>query len=264
MKNRFSDSKPALNDERRRWRDIRRGIADLLFPPRCVGCRELLAPFRHPPHIFCGICERAFQSARDAAKGDHTIDRSGGRLYLTLYHPGESQGITERLIYHIKHKGDERVFAFVAQELAAPLKDAIVEQGLNTASTRPPLVTYPPRRPAAIRKDGFDQARQLAEAIAEAIGGNCQTLIRRRRRLSQEQKRLNATARRRNAGEAYMLSPSAPSPASRVVILCDDLYTTGSTLAACETLLLQAGAAAVLWVTVAKTVERDSLPPQDA
>ncbi len=226
-------------------------IRDILFPPRCVGCRELLKPFVSPPEIFCPTCLRMWNRARAEAAETAAEAAAAGHAYLTFYRGGKTDGVPERFIYHLKHTGDRRAFSFAASTLSYAVYMALRSADCAQGSTRP-IVTYPPRRRSAVNRDGFDQGKRLAKAISGAVGGEFASLLRRTYRASSEQKTLNAEARAENASRAYTLR-SGTAVRGRVVILCDDLATTGATLAACETLLLDAGAAAVVWATVAYT-----------
>lgn len=229
---------------------------DLLFPPRCIGCGELLEPFAETPTVFCPLCRTSWEAAISEASRDAACDAERGLVYLTHYRPGVSDGIPEKLIYHIKHEGDPRTFAFVAERLAPRL--------LRTAATIPTrapegedkafLFTYPPRRRSAVSKDGFDQAARLAKALARACEGDFAPLIRRTHRKSSEQKTLNAAERADNAASSYILNPNtAEVVRDRTVIICDDLCTTGATLNRCAALLVEAGARSVILCTVART-----------
>ncbi len=232
---------------------------DVLFPPRCVGCDELLPPATHPPVIFCPRCRELWDTARTDAAEEAARSAVQGHAYLTFYRSGQTDGVPERLIYHLKHLGDHRSFAIIADELCFSVQIALraaiaaLPDDAPTPSL-PPLFTYPPRRPSAVNKDGFDQAKRLARALARVSDGEYATLLDRTHRSSREQKKLDADERAVNAAESYRLSAKASDRIrGRVVVLCDDLCTTGSTLAECEKQLLFAGAACVVWVTVART-----------
>ncbi len=252
---------------------------DLLFPPRCVGCDELLPPFSPEPTIFCPACRERWDAARVSSAAAAGEAVGYGHAYLVRYKSGATDGVPERLIYHLKHRGDPRAFAFVAAALAFPARAAIAaaEGDAETPADAtaapagapaeaapagapagnhpaPPLVTFPPRSRAAIRADGHDQAARLARALAGTIGGEFAPLLRRVSTPTDEQKTLTAAERRDNAARAYALRRNAAARiAGRTVILCDDLSTTGATLSVCESLLLSAGARAVVWVTVGQT-----------
>lgn len=229
----------------------------LLFPPRCVGCGELLEAFADPSAIFCPLCRTSWETVLTEAAENASEDAARGLVYLTFYRSGHTEGIPERLIYHLKHKGDPRSFDFVAARLAPR-----VLQAAETLPTReiPPdaddslLFTYPPRRPSAVREDGFDQAKRMAQALARACGGEFAPLIRRTRRRGKAQKELDAEGRAKNANSAYEIEEAAAEIVShRIVVICDDVCTTGATLNRCAELLIGAGAALVILCTVAKT-----------
>ena len=229
---------------------------NLLFPPRCVGCGELMDPFARNPEIFCPLCSTAWEAAVTEAAVQSSEDVERGLVYLTFYHSGHTDGIPERLIYHIKHEGDRRSFAFVAERLAPRLRyaAAILPTRAPTGEDKPLLFTYPPRRRSAVSKDGFDQARRLAKALSAACEGDFAALIRRTRKGSAEQKTLDAEERAANAASSYILAANAPETVrDRTIVICDDLCTTGATLNRCAALLVEAGARSVILCTVART-----------
>ena len=72
------------------------------------------------------------------------------------------------------------------------------------------------------------------------------------------QKTLGAVERAENAQESYRLSHKyADAVRGRRVMIIDDIATTGATLAACASMLEEAGAACVIAVTAARTVHGD-------
>lgn len=221
-----------------------------------------MAPFSGSDAIFCPLCRTAWEFAVTEASGRAAEDAARGLVYLTFYRSGRADGVPERLIYHLKHRGDPRVFRFVARRLGPRV--------LRTAETLPTragtdaaegkravLFTYPPRRSSAVRRDGFDQAGRLAKALSETCGGDFVPLIRHTRRHTVEQKELGAEARAENVRGAYKLRGNASALVrGRVVAICDDVCTTGATLNRCACLLVEAGAAAVVLVTVERTESR--------
>lgn len=231
-------------------------LRDLLFPPRCVGCDELLPPFARRATVLCPLCRTAWETAVTQAAADSAADASRGLVYLVHYHPGRADGIPEKLIYHLKHGGDPRAFSFVAERLAPRLSEtaATLPTRKPEGEDRPILFTYPPRRRSAVTKDGFDQAERMAKALAVACEGDFAPLIRRTHRKSSEQKTLTAAQREANAASSYALSPKAAETVrDRTVVICDDLCTTGATLGRCAALLVEAGARSVILCTVART-----------
>ena len=229
---------------------------DLLFPPRCVGCDEILPPLGKPYAVFCPLCRGAWEAAMVNAAEISGRDSARGLVYLVHYHPGHAEGVPEKLIYHIKHHGDPRVFEFVAERLAPRLLYTAAELPTRApeGEDQPLLFTYPPRRRSAVNKDGFDQARRLAKAMASACGGDFESLLKRTYGKAKEQKTLNAEEREVNAASSYILNHRATETVrDRTVVICDDLCTTGATLNRCAALLVEAGARSVILCTVART-----------
>ena len=229
---------------------------DLLFPPRCVGCGDLLPPFVRRATVFCPLCRTAWETAVTEAADHAAADAGRGLVYLVHYRPGHADGIPEKLIYHLKHEGDPRAFSFVAERLALRLLDtaATLPTRAPVGEDKPLIFTYPPRRRSAVREDGFDQARRLGKALARACDGDFAALIRRTHRKAREQKTLNAEERAVNATSSYILADKAAEAVrDRTVVICDDLCTTGATLNRCAALLVEAGARSVILCTVART-----------
>lgn len=231
-----------------------RYLSDLLFPPTCVGCEELLPPFDPQMPIFCPAC--AVKSEAGLCEDSVTFATDGSYLvHFNLYHyrPGMTHGVPEKLIYHIKCRGEARVFAYVARMMSGGIRTVwqVVQPTINAGDV---VWVYPPRRPSAIRKHGFDQAERLARVLAAACGGRCLPVLRHTRKRAKEQKRLSAADRRENTARAFTLSRRlAPRINGRPVMLVDDVCTTGATLTACTELLRDAGASCVMWITVART-----------
>lgn len=247
-------------------------LRNLLFPPRCVACDILLHPSAPLTEAFCPICRTAWEAAVAHAAPQAAEDAARGLVYLTFYRTGRPDGVPERLIYHVKHRGTPRAFAFAARRLAPRVlraaetlprrsmasaeADTALPGGAPTltGTAAPILVTYPPRRPSAVRREGFDQGARLAKAVATACGGDFAPLIRRSRRARREQKALDSQGRTANAQSAYTLARGAAERVrGRVVAVCDDVCTTGATLHRCADLLVAGGAALVILVAMEKT-----------
>ncbi len=113
-----------------------------------------------------------------------------------------------------------------------------------------------PMRPAAIRKRGYNQAALLARFLSEEIGVPWAPLLIKSRK-TRPQHTLNARERRANLSGAYRLAEGA-DVRGKVLLLCDDVTTTGSTLREAANVLLRNGAAEVHAVTAATTIQEVS------
>lgn len=120
---------------------------------------------------------------------------------------------------------------------------------LRDADCVVPVPLHPLRR---LRR-GFNQAGELAAHLRTPV---LHALWRTR--ATAPQTGLHAAARRRNVAGAFTLSPMISRTSQRVfledrvLVLVDDVRTTGATLNACAAVLLAAGAREVRALTVAR------------
>lgn len=247
-----------MYSKRKGLRRICAGVLDLLFPPKCIGCGVCMRAFTQHSAVLCEKCLTIWEGAH--LPTDEMVCQDASEsvvlppISLVAYHSHHTQGIPEKVIFHIKHRDDGKVFYFVAAELASSVQAVLDSRG---ESCRDLLITYPPRRFRAKQEDGFDQAQRLADALAVQMGGRQICLLERSKqgRHMAAQKKQNAKERAEKAKVAYRLKEkNASLVKGRMILLVDDVYTTGATLNSCAELLLGAGAALVMQVTVAKTV----------
>jgi ComF family protein len=154
------------------------------------------------------------------------------------------EGALRDIIHVFKYEG--------RRTLAVPLGALMREAGrglLQDADYVVPVPLHPCRR----MRRGFNQARDLARQLDRPVADALW-----RFRATPSQMSLDADARRTNVRDAFLLSPlcgpplyAAPPIANRVVVLIDDVRTTGSTLVECAKVLIRAGAREVRALTVA-------------
>jgi ComF family protein len=101
-----------------------------------------------------------------------------------------------------------------------------------------------------MRERGFNQARDMARHLGVPL---VQALERTRATATQAD--LPASKRHANVRGAFRLARRV-SVEGAIVVLVDDVSTTGATLEACATALLDAGAKEVRAITAARAVSR--------
>ncbi len=84
-------------------------------------------------------------------------------------------------------------------------------------------------------KRGYNQAEIIAREVAALLGAECRPELLRRARRTSTQTRLSGEEKRSNVSGAFALGQVASvNPVPRHILLIDDVFTSGSTLAACQ------------------------------
>lgn len=213
------------------WRAVVR-----LTPPLCVQCGDALASWRIAGP-FCARCRRReppFRLARSAARYD---------------------GSMRQIVHAFKY---ER-----RRALAAPLAELMRDAGADVLAGADAVVPVP-LHPWRVLHRGFNQAEDLSRHLGLPVWR-----VLRRRRHGPPQAGLPAARRHANVRNAFALrrTPTLRKPTSLlrdcVVVLIDDVMTTGATLEACGRVLAEAGVRSVRALTVARAVAapRSEPPP---
>lgn len=243
-----------------------RMLACIMFPPKCICCGELTDVRRCVESNIC-ICEKCEPKYRRAKaevceRCNMSADRCtcgiGGRgvridehVKVFYYHADDPLCVQNKIIYALKHKNDIRYHRFAADELSVSLSRYMSENMIDPEEC---IFTYMPRRRSAVASDGFDQAKRLAECVAEIYGAKKSFKDLFVRHGGGEQKKLSADERRDNIKSSISLKKNACNTVSgRYVVLIDDLLTSGATLAHGKRLLKEVGAKDVLCASVART-----------
>ncbi|MCJ7502755.1 MAG: hypothetical protein MUP80_06825, partial [Acidobacteriia bacterium] len=122
----------------------------------------------------------------------------------------------------------------------------------------PPILVPVPLHSSRERERGFNQAELLAQGLARGLARareigapRLEAGCLRRTRATAPQTGLSLRARQENVrGVFSVVRPERVR--ERVVVLVDDVMTTGATLSACAQALKAAGARAVLALTLAR------------
>jgi ComF family protein len=224
-------------------RPFARTLAELVWPPRCAGCR---APIDVEP--FCPVCDGALLPVasgcvRCGLPGPDAVCgacRASPPAFAAVHAGGLFGGPLADAVHALKY-GDRPA---VARTLGGWL------------ATRVPLpagaaiVSVPLGRSRRIER-GYDQASLLADELAAAAGraGDRLPGVLIRIRETPPQVGRGRAERSRNVRGAFWASGAVEG---REVALVDDVVTTGATADAASRALLDAGATRVTIVALAR------------
>jgi ComF family protein len=210
-------------------------LLDLVFPPRCAGCRERGA-------LLCAACRAAClpvpasaNAAAHQALGSPYLRSSAG-VYLF-------DGPLRQAVHGLKYRRRRRV--------ARPLGELLAAHLAGTGVRFDAVVPVPLHRDR-LRERGFNQAALLAAVLSERLGVPLQADGLQRVRSTGQQAGLGREARLENVAGAFGWVAASPPPAR--VLLLDDVLTTGATIAAAAQALCEAGAVSVDALALARAI----------
>ena len=219
-------------------RDVADALMGVVLAPQCAACKAVL----EEPTRGC-VCESCWNRIRPlpsflGSAADGGVARWGAA--------GEYEGSLREIIHAFKY--DDR------RSLARPLGRRLRAAGadvLEGASCVIPVPLHPWRR----FRRGFNQAALLAAPLGAPVVNALW-----RTGWTSPQAGLPRDARLVNVRGAFALSPLVSRRrldaliAGRIVVVVDDVRTTGATLEACAAVLIQAGAGEVRALTAGAVI----------
>ena len=206
-------------------------LLDLLYPPKCVICRRLLA--RGEQYI----CPDCFESLPNFEGEKPQVGGADG-LSVTLFY----EGAVRESFLRFKFGGS----AFYAQTYGAWMAHTIRDRLAGKFD----VLTWAPVSRARKRKRGYDQSALLCREIGTQLRLEPIQTLRKIKDPPAQSTLADAAQRRANVSGAYRAEQPERFAGKRVLII-DDIVTTGATLAECSRTLLQAGASDVVYAAFA-------------
>ncbi|HOP48125.1 MAG TPA: ComF family protein [Desulfobacteraceae bacterium] len=239
-------------------------LIDIIYPPRCAicrkflredgskgsteyesFCRECISEFKPCASPLCPVCGRPFISD---AREDHLCEDCLRKrpLFKAAASPFIYDGVIMNAIHQFKY-GQK---SFLAKSLG-PVLAGFARRWI---SEQKDLLTMPvPLHPKRLRERGFNQSLLLAGHVAQRLNSRLDYLTLKRVRYTLSQTGLGREERRKNVRGAFQVEDSDPVR-GRVILLIDDVTTTGNTLNECARVLMKAGSREVMCLTLARAV----------
>lgn len=214
-------------------------LASLVYPPRCVFCGKLCGI----GSALCGDCD-CVEADNRAVTATVAASRLSGAVSACEY-----GGQATKALLRLKRVPDKRAARFFAELITGRISS-------NWPDVKFSLVVAVPLNPASRRKRGYNQAKLIADECARILGLPATDKPLARRDGVRVQHSLNLKERFANAAEAYY----AANPGlvkGRVILLVDDILTTGATAISCAAALLDAGAREVYSASAAYTPQKN-------
>jgi ComF family protein len=235
-----------------------RALLDVLFPPLCLACKspapdagEILLCAACREKIFsiqsplCSICGLPFHTEQGM---DHSC---GGCItdpvaFTAARAAFVYDGTIKELIHRFKYGKKVYVSGPLALQASRCLAPFITASGAE-------LIIPVPLHKQRLRQRGFNQAVLIAGVFAKAWRLPLSRNNLCRIRWTEPQIQLSFNDRSTNVRGAFAVNDPVQIKGRRL-LLVDDVYTTGSTVAECAKILKKAGAGEIFVATIARAV----------
>ncbi len=204
---------------------IKDWILDVLFPKTCLGCG------REGTYI-CKACEIFFSEVNMLEAGPRTD-------IMSIW---EYEGLMEKLILKIKYDGCHDIVGELVEK-------AFEKIDLNLPADT--CITYVPMYNKKERRRGFNQAELIAKKVGEKVGQPVARLLEKVKD-NRSQVGLGPKEREENVKGVFKMIEVRPQSIWQNILLIDDVYTTGATMAECTKVLKRAGVKNVYGFTLAR------------
>ena len=227
----------------------------------CAGCGELLS-YEHATEAFCPACHQIFEKAKTESCSScfqaycectcmpKALQREGvlSLRKLVRYSSKRQKEPQNRILYALKHKPNRRYSLFLAGELYPLIREELKALGVEE-DTDEVCLSYIPRGRRSYMKYGTDQSEAICRELSE-LSQIPSVSVFHRKWGGKEQKKLGVAARRKNLRGLFSVEHE-DQIRGKIVVLIDDVVTTGASMATCAQLLKKAGAVAILCVCIA-------------
>lgn len=226
-------------------------VLDWLFPPVCAGCGQ--SGFRWCPDCslqvkqvaepFCIICGLPLSHSNICSSCKNSVPPFKALRSWAVY-----DGPVRLAVHSIKYRQN----IALGHTFGSYLAGYVIKLGWQVD-----VVVPVPLGRQRLKERGYNQAGLLARPFSSIRKWQYSPKAIWRVRETRSQVGLSPKERKENLSNAFRADPVRV--AGKVILLMDDVATTGATLSACSEALLNAGANAVYALTLARALPHHGL-----
>lgn len=210
-----------------------RKILSIFFPSKCPFCNEIIPYDR----TVCMSCEEKlnYRNFKDI------IVTSSGHRFVSVS-PFSYEGAIRTAIHKFKFEGIKSYSIPFGKYITRVLKENIDISSVD-------YITSVPLHRTREKERGFNQSGEFAKEISRLTGIKYKELLKKIKK-NKIQHELNLSERSENVKGVYEVIDKELVK-GKTIIICDDILTSGNTLAECANIIYEAGAAKVIGATIA-------------
>lgn len=203
-------------------------ILDILFPNRCLGCNRIIdADF-----LVCEICFEQIDFTHFDYFGDNFIKEKCKLLFPVEQASGlmqfKKENLSRKIIHELKYKNREKAGKVLAQWTS---------ERLNFKDRKPDLLVSVPLHSRKQKERGYNQLHLFTEKLSEFYGIPFDHDLIKRNYYSKAQA-LKDKKHRLETENTFSITKAITG---KHILIVDDVFTTGNTVATIAWEILKAG-----------------------
>ncbi len=219
-------------------------ILSLFYPRLCVGCGEAL---QHHENLLCTHCSLHLPETNYHREHDNPLKLIfAGRIPVEevasymFYKKGDA---VQHILHNFKYKGVKEIGALLGLQYGQQL---IQEARFQQIDYIIPIPLHQKKQ----RKRGYNQSEWIAKGLSEGMGISYLNEVLVRAQFTETQTKKSRFNRWENVKEVFQVRQGERIEGKHL-LLCDDVLTTGATIEAAATQLLQIEGVRISVITLA-------------
>ena len=218
-----------------------RPFRDVIFPPLCFVCENLLTPEEEMVCESClsaircvSIADRHYRETLAGLTSEGTISGLVAAYYF------ETGGPLQEVVQQLTYGGMTSLGVLLGQQVGKRVRDELA--GEQIAGIIPIPLHFSKKR-----ERGYNQSEYICKGICAVLGVPVEPKMVMRKIYTQSQTTLSREERQQNVTGAFALRRhAAPRVKDATYLLVDDVVTTGATMRECARAILDGGASRVI------------------
>jgi competence protein ComFC len=203
-------------------------ILDIFFPNRCLGCNKII----DADLLVCELCFEQIDFTHFNYFDDNFIKEKCRLLFPVEHTFGlmqfEEENLSRKIIHELKYKSREKAGKVLAQWTS---------ERLDFKDKKPDLLVSVPLHPRKLKERGYNQLHIFTEKLSEFYNIPFDHDLIRRNHYSKAQA-LKDKEHRLETENTFSITKEI---SGKHILIIDDVFTTGNTLATIAWEILKAG-----------------------
>jgi len=217
----------------------------LFYPRVCVACHASLIKGEE---VLCTSCLVELPKTAYHRHSDNPVrNRLAGRLplaFASAFLKFRKGGLVQSLLHELKYNNRPEIGIRMGHLYGVEL----MESGLGADFD---VIVPVPLHASRMRRRGYNQSAKFAEGLSEALNIAWEESISQRISATTTQTRKGRSDRWNNVKDAFSVADIEKISGKRI-LLVDDVITTGATLEACGSHLIESGCASLSIACIAE------------